>query len=76
MREVVSRAIRIALRTGRISHLNATVALAVLVDETQINEIAKRRNVHRSSIHQHLTRVRHHIPDIIKDLEVSLHEVQ
>ena len=76
MRTLVSTAIHVAHRTGKISASNATVALEVLVDGIQVAEVAKRCNVHRSNIYQHLTRVRRHIPTIIDRLEVSMRELE
>ena len=75
MRHLAKKAIRIALRTGKISSLNAAIAMEVLVDGVPVTEIATRCHVHRSNIYQHLTRARQHIPGIIDRLEVSLHEV-
>lgn len=76
MRRLTNEAILIAHRTGKISSLNAAIAIEVLVDGIKVTEIARRFNVHRSNIYQHLTRVRRHLPDIIDCLEVSLREVK
>lgn len=75
MRRLTKMAIRIAHRTGRITSLNAAIAIEVFVNGIQVIEMAKRFNVHRSNIYQHLSRVRRHIPEIINELEVSLHDV-
>lgn len=75
MRKLTKKAIRIAHRTGRITALNAAIAIEVFVNGIQVIEIARRFNVHRSNIYQHLSRVRRHIPEIINALEVSLHDV-
>ena len=75
MRRLTRKAIRTAHRTGRISPLNAAIAMECLVDGTKVTEIARRLNVHRSNIYQHLARTKCHIPGIIDGLEVSLHEV-
>lgn len=76
MRRLTKEAIRIAHRTGKISSLNAAIAIEVLVDGVRAAEIAARCDVNRSNIYQHLSRVRRHLPDIIDCLEVSLREVQ
>lgn len=76
MRHLARKAIRIALRKGKISSLNAAIAMEVLVDGVPVAEIATRCQVHRSNIYQHLTRARLHIPAIIERLEVSLHDVR
>lgn len=75
MRTLTKKAIRIAHRTGRITSLNAAIAIEVFINGIQVIEIAKRFNVHRSNIYQHLSRVRRHIPEIINELEVSLDDV-
>ena len=76
MRRLTKEAIRIAHRTGKISSLNAAIAIEVLVDGVRAAEIAARCDVHRSNIYQHLSRVRRHIPEIIDTLEVSLKKIQ
>jgi len=75
MRDLCRQAIRIALRDGKISPLNAAVAEAVYVDGIQVCDLAKRRNVHRSSIYQQLSRVRRHLRVIIESIDVSLLDV-
>ena len=75
MKRVVIEAIRIAVSNEKISLLNASVALEVLVNYTPVSELAKNLGVHRSSIYQHLNRVRKVIPKIIDAIEVPLHEL-
>jgi len=69
-------AIRIALKSGKISHANAAVAQEVLVDGAHVIDVAKRLGTHRSNIYQHLTRVRRYLPEIIDSIEVPLEKVQ
>jgi AcrR family transcriptional regulator len=75
MRNLCHQAIRIALRDRRISPLNAAVAEAVYVNGIQVIDLAARRNVHRSSIYQHLSRVQRHLRDVIESMEVTLMEL-
>jgi DNA-directed RNA polymerase specialized sigma24 family protein len=75
MRTMVGEAIRVALKSGRISHANASIALEVFANQTPVRTMAERLKVHRSSIHQHLSRVRREIPDIIDGIEVPLHQL-
>lgn len=75
MRLVTRKAILAAHRIGRISPLNAAIAIEVLVDGIQVSDIARRLGVNRSNIYQHLTRTKCHIPGIIEQLEVSLRDV-
>jgi len=72
MRDLCRRAIRVALLEVKISPLNAAVAEAVYVNGTHVNDLAKWRNVHRSSIYQHLTRVRPQLRNIIESMELPL----
>lgn len=75
MRDLCRQAIRIALRDGKIRPLNAAIAEAVYVDGIQVRDLAKRRNVHRSSIYQQLSRVRRHLRVIIESIDVSLLDI-
>ena len=75
MRDLCRQAIRIALRDRRISPLNAAVAEAVYVNGIQVIDLAARRNVHRSSIYQHLSRVQRHLRNVIESMEVPLTEL-
>jgi DNA-binding CsgD family transcriptional regulator len=72
LRGLTHTAIRIALRTGQITAANAAVAQEILVDGTTVMEVAVRLGVHRSTIYQHLSRVRRKIPAIIETIEVPL----
>ena len=75
MRDLCRKAIRVALRDGRISTLSAAVAEAVYVHGIQVSDLAKRRNVHRSNIYQHLSRAQRHLREIIETIEVALVDV-
>lgn len=75
IRTMIGEAIRVALKFGRISHANASIALEVYANQTSVRTMAERLKVHRSSINQHLSRVRREIPDIIERIEVPLHEL-
>jgi len=72
MRDLCRRAIRVALLEGKISTVNAAVAEAVYANGTHVSDLAKWRNVHRSSIYQHLTRVRPQLRNIIESMELPL----
>ena len=67
--EFIREGIEIAVRTGRISHANACVALLVYCEGVPATEVAKRRNVNRSAISQQLARVRHTLPEILETIE-------
>lgn len=75
MRDLCRKAIRVALRDGRISALSAAVAEAVYVHGIHVSDLARRRNVHRSSIYQHLSRAQRHLREIIESIEVALVDV-
>jgi len=74
MQTMVKDAIRIAHKTGRISIVNAAVALEVLIEEISAEEIAKRMGFSRSAVYQHLGRVRRVIPNIIDGIELPFLE--
>jgi DNA-directed RNA polymerase specialized sigma24 family protein len=75
MRDLCQEAIRVALRDGRITALSAAVAEAVYVHGIHVSDHARRRNVHRSSIYQHLSRAQRHLREIIETIEVALVDV-
>lgn len=72
LQTMIQEAIKIALKDGRISHVNAGIALRVFVDLIPVRELAEQLKVHRSNIYQHLSRVRREIPDILSGIEVPL----
>lgn len=74
-RRVIRKAIRIALKDGRISPANAVVAMSVLIKRVPVRDMAERLGVHRSAVYQHLTRIRREVPDIIDQIEVPIHEL-
>lgn len=76
MQKVIRKSIRVVHRAGKISSLNAAIAMEALVDGIAVPVIAKRCGVHPSNIYQHLTRTRRHLPETIAMIEVSLNEVQ
>lgn len=65
IREALALSIQQALKTGAITHANASVAIQVYLDGVTVQELAKQLGRSKSSIHQHLTRVRKAIPEII-----------
>jgi hypothetical protein len=75
MRDLCQVAIRVALREGKISALSAAVADAVYVHGIHVRDLAMRRNVHRSSIYQHLSRTQPHLREIIETIDVALVDV-
>ncbi len=68
IREVLKKSIQQALKAGRISHANASVAIQVYLDSVTVQELANQLGRSKSSIHQHLTRVRKAIPGIIHSM--------
>jgi hypothetical protein len=74
-RLLLRRAIKQALQCGRISHANAGVTLRVLVVQVAVKTLADQLKVHRSTIYQHMTRVRRVLPDIMVDIEVPYSEL-
>jgi len=74
MQTMVHEAIRIALKTGRISIANAAVGLEVLMQEASANEIAKRMRFSRSAVYQHLDRIKRELPAIIDGIEFPFHD--
>ena len=65
IREALALSIQQALKFGVISHANASVAIQVYLDGVTVQELANQLGRSKSSIHQHLTRVRKAIPEII-----------
>ncbi len=72
---VIRAAIRIALRDGRISTINAAVGIGMLVEGVPARELARQRKISPGAIYQHLGRVRRAIPDVIEGIEIPLHEL-
>ena len=68
-RNVLCQGIRLAARSGRISHANASIARLVYLDGIPASHVAKRRGVHRSAIYQHLWRVEKVLPEILEYIE-------
>ncbi len=75
LKTMIQKAVRLAVKSGRISHACASISLRIYVDEISVKDLAKQLNVHRSAIYQHLKRVRREIPDIVDGIEVPLHEI-
>ncbi len=75
MRDLCHEAIRVALRNDRISALSAAMAAAVYVHGIRVGDLAKRRNVCRSSVYQHLSRAKPHLREIIETIEVAFVDV-
>ena len=76
MRKLVRRAIRAVHKAGKISSLNAAIAMEAFVDGSEVSDIARRCGVHTSNIYQHLTRTRRHLPAAIAIIEVPFNQVQ
>ena len=68
IRVVLRKAILEALKRGRISHANASIAIQVYVDCVPARELAVHLNRTPGAIHQQLTRVRQAIPEIIRSM--------
>ena len=75
MRDLCRKAIRMSLRAGKISPLNAAVAEAVYVEGIQASDLARRIKVNRSNIYQHLFRVKSHLTSFIETMEVPLEDI-
>jgi hypothetical protein len=71
---LTQRAIWQAHLTRKITASNAAVALELLGGGISIADLAKRLGVHRSSIYQHLAKVKNQIPHIIDGMELPLIE--
>lgn len=68
IRELVERSIQQALKCGLITPLNASIAIQVYVEGFTVKELADYLNRTTGAIHQHLTRVRQAIPEIIHSM--------
>jgi DNA-directed RNA polymerase specialized sigma24 family protein len=68
IRLILEKSILQALKNGRISHANASVAIQVYVYGVQVKALAKHLNRTKGAIHQHLVRVRQEIPEIVRSL--------
>jgi DNA-directed RNA polymerase specialized sigma24 family protein len=71
IRELLERSIQQALKDGLITHLNASIAIQVYVDGVTVKELAESLSRTTGAIHQHLTRVRQAIPEIIHSMRES-----
>jgi len=69
-RKMLCQGIRLAARSGRISHANASIARLVYLDGIPVSQVAKRRGVHRSAIYQQIWRVIDALPEVLEDIEV------
>lgn len=68
IRMVLEKSILQALKGGRITHANASVAIQVYVECVPVKELAKLLNRTKGAIHQHLVRVRQEIPEIVRSM--------
>lgn len=61
--------LKLAARTGKISHANACVATLIIDGQMSVAQVAKRRNVTRGAIYQQLYRVMKVLPAVIESME-------
>jgi DNA-directed RNA polymerase specialized sigma24 family protein len=71
IRELVEQSIQQALKDGLITHLSASIAIQIYVDGVTVKELADSLSRTTGAIHQHLTRVRQAIPEIIHSMRES-----
>jgi DNA-directed RNA polymerase specialized sigma24 family protein len=71
IRELVEQSIQQALKDGLITHLNASIAIQIYVDGVTVKDLAHYLSRTTGAIHQHLTRVRQAIPEIIHSIRES-----
>jgi len=69
-RKMLCQGIRLAARSGRISHVNASIARLVYLDGIPVSQVAKRRGVHRSAIYQQIWKVRDALSVVLEIIEV------
>ena len=73
-RAMVRQGISQALKSGHISHSNATVGRMVICDAEGTKVVAQRLKCHRSNVNQHVRKVRHAVERIMDDIEVPFHD--
>lgn len=73
-RAMIRQAISRALKSGHISHCNATVARMVICDAQKTTLVAKLLKVHRSNVNQHVTKVRDAVAPLMDDIEVPFYD--
>jgi hypothetical protein len=66
VQSALGKAIRQALKQGSISHVNASIAMSVYIEQIPVIALADQLQMTRGAIYQHLKRVRLAIPDLIK----------
>jgi hypothetical protein len=69
-REILSQCIRIAVNTGRISHVNACIARLVYLEGFPVSRVSKQRGVHRTAINQRLWRIIPVLREVLEHIEV------
>jgi hypothetical protein len=72
MVRVMEEAIVTALRSNRISFVNASIAMEVFVYGASVSDIAKYLGMHRSNVYQHLQRTKKITEEFIDQIEVPL----
>lgn len=68
--EMALRALKIAVRTGRLSASNACIARQILSGRMSVEDVATRLKVSSNAIYQRLNRIRRILPDVIAEIEV------
>lgn len=76
MRRMISKAIRIARNSDKISASNAAIAQEVLAQGIPVTALAEQLGVGRGAVNQQLSRVKRHLPTILQNLEVALANTQ
>lgn len=68
IRQVIEKSIQQALKSGLISHANASIAIQIYIDGVTVVDLAERLNRTAGAIYQQLARVRQVIPEIIESI--------
>lgn len=71
IRQILEESIQQALKSGLISHANASIAILVYVEGVSVKDLATNLNRTKGAIHQQLNRVRKAIPGIIQSMRAS-----
>lgn len=72
VRELIRQAIHSAVKSSRVSQANGCIALHVFHHEEPVNQVAKRRRVHRTAIYQRLSPVRRELTDVVGTIEMPV----
>lgn len=71
IRQILEKSIQQALKSGLISHANASIAILFYVEGVSVKDLATNLNRTKGAIHQQLNRVKMAIPGIIQSMRAS-----